>query len=148
MRLNFDKSFVMIIGLEGKPTDDPNDPGGFTIFGLAQRYNPEVNKDTTIEQAKAIYYKQYWEAAGCNEAPYPMDIMLFDGAVNPQKGGNKELLNQHPENWQEFLILRMIRYMNNSKDIYVKGHVFRCLRLFQMVKRDMEAIKKLQDGGY
>jgi lysozyme family protein len=134
LRESFDKGFSIVIGLEGKPTDDPRDPGGFTIFGLAQRYNPGVNRSTTLEQAKEIYLNKYWIPAGCDEAPYPMDICLFDSRVNPQSGGNKELLKQNPENWQEFLLLRMVRYMNLSKEIYKKGHLFRVLRLFQQIR--------------
>jgi len=156
MRSSFDTSFKMTIGLEGKPTDDPRDPGGFTVWGLAQRYNPEVNQFTTLEQAKVIYLEKYWIPAGCDEAAYPMDICLFDSQVNPQNdpklpgGGNKEILNQKPSNWQEYLLLRMIRYMNNSKDVYVKGHIFRVLKLFQQIKEDMEIQKdmKLRNGGY
>lgn len=156
MRDSFNKAFELTIGLEGKPTNDPNDPGGFTIWGLSQRYNPEVNQNTTLEQAKEIYFVKYWRPAGCDEAPYPMDICLFDSQVNPQNdpklpgGGNQEILKQKPKNWQEYLILRMIRYMRNSKDIYVKGHIFRCLKLFEQIREDIEnrEIQKLKDGGY
>ena len=154
MRLSFDKAFILTIGLEGKPTEDPRDPGGFTIFGLSQRYNPEVNRHTTLAQAKGIYLVKYWIPAGCDEAPYPMDICLFDSQVNPQNdpklpgGGNKEILLQDPENWQEYLLLRMVRYMNNSKPEYVKGHIFRVLNLFKAIERDVKGIEMLKGGGY
>jgi lysozyme family protein len=149
MRLSYAKGFILIIGLEGKDSDDPQDPGGYTRYGICQKYNPEVDvKNLTLEQAKNIYYRKYWEPAGCNDVPYPMDICLFDGAVNPQKGGNKEILNQNPENWQEFLLLRAVRYMEHSKDIYVKGHVFRVLRLFKSIYRDIQSIEKLKETGY
>ena len=156
MRANFDQAFEIAIGLEGRPTNDLNDPGGYTIWGLSQRYNSEVNQNTTLEQAKEIYLVKYWRPAGCDDAPFPMDIVLFDSQVNPQNdpklpgGGNREILNQKPRNWQEYLLLRMVRYMRNSKDIYVKGHIFRCLKLFEQIraevqKREEEALKK---GGY
>jgi hypothetical protein len=140
MRTSFDKAFEIVIGLEGKPSDDPNDPGGFTIWGLSKKFNPTINTNTTIEQAKDIYLYKYWVVSGCDQAPFPLDICLFDGAVNPQNNsslpdsGNKEIMNLNPENWQEFLIMRMQRYMRCSKDIYVKGHIFRVLRLHQQIK--------------
>jgi hypothetical protein len=140
MRTSFDKAFALTVGLEGAPSNDPRDPGGFTIWGLSSRYNPGVNPSTTLDQAKAIYLEKYWIPAGCDDAAYPMDICLFDSQVNPQNdpkwngGGNQEIINLNPENWQEYLILRMIRYMRNSKDIYVKGHIFRVLRLYQQIK--------------
>lgn len=141
MRESFNKAFELTIGLEGKPTNDPRDPGGLTIFGLSQRYNPEVNEHTTPEQAKEIYLNKYWIPAGCDKVPYPMDICLFDSQVNPQNdpklpgGGNQEILNQNPENWQDYQLLRMIRYMKNSKPEYVKGHIFRVLKLSEQLRR-------------
>jgi hypothetical protein len=140
MRESFDKAFALTIGLEGKPSSDPNDPGGFTIWGLAKKYHPEVDENTSIEYAKEVYLKGYWIPSGCDNVPYPMDICLFDSAVNPQNdpklpgGGNREILNQNPENWQEYQILRMQRYMRCSKPKYVKGHIFRVLKLSEQIK--------------
>ena len=138
MRESFENAFSIVVGLEGAMSNDPNDPGGFTIWGLASRFNPGISPDTTLDDAKAIYLNKYWIPSGCDTVPFPMDICLFDGAVNPQSGGNREILNMNPENWQEYLILRMRRYMAKSKEIYVKGHIFRCLRLFQKIK-DLQA---------
>jgi hypothetical protein len=144
MRASFDKAFELTIGLEGNPSEDPDDPGGFTIWGLAKRYHPEVDRDTSIEYAKAVYLKQYWIPQGCDEAPFPMDICLFDSAVNPQNdpkwpgAGNKEILNLKPENWQEYQLLRMIRYMHCSKRKYVSGHIQRVLRLTEEIRKVQE----------
>lgn len=140
MRESFDKAFELTIGLEGKPSDDPRDPGGYTIWGLAKRYHPEIGPDTTIEYAKRVYLEQYWIPAGCDKYPYPMDVCLFDSQVNPQNdskwpgAGNTEILAFKPENWQEYLLIRMLRYMRNSKPEYVKGHIFRVLKLFQQIR--------------
>lgn len=134
MRTSFDVAFGITIGLEGAPSNDPDDPGGFTIWGLAKKYHPWVTKDTTMEEAKAVYLKEYWIPSGCDNVEFPMDIILFDSAVNPQKGGNKELLSKNPENWQDFLLLRMVRYLQNSKRKYVFGHLSRVLLLYQQIK--------------
>jgi hypothetical protein len=135
MKANFDRAFELVIGLEGAYTDDPDDPGGPTKYGIAQNYNPEVDvKNLTLERAKEIYYRKYWLPAGCNEAMFPMDICLFDSNVNPQRGGNQELLNMKPKNWQEYMIFRMQRYMKYSKAKYVKGHIFRVLKLCKQIK--------------
>lgn len=133
MRSSFDKAFEIIIGLEGKETNDPDDPGGFTRYGIAQKYNPEINvSQLTLDKAKEIYLLKYWIPSGCDSADYPFDICLFDGAVNPQGQGNKEILPC--DNWQEFLIKRMVRYMKKSHIKYVKGHIFRVLRLYETLK--------------
>jgi hypothetical protein len=142
MRSSFDKAFELTIGLEGKPVTDE---GGYTIWGLASKWN-NVNKDTTVEQAKSIYLKSYWIPAGCDDAAFPMDICLFDSQVNPQNdkklpgGGNQEILLQNPSSWQDYNLLRMIRYKNNSKSVYVDGHIMRVIKL-------SEQIKKLELGG-
>ena len=134
MRENFEAAFKIIIGLEGHLTNDLNDPGGFTVYGLSSRFNAGITAELTLDDAKIIYLNRYWLPAGCDTAPFPFDICLFDGAVNPQRSGNREILDLHPENWQEFLILRMNRYMQYSKDIYVKGHLQRVVRLFNSIK--------------
>ena len=140
MRESFDKAFALTIGLEGKPSNDPHDPGGFTIWGLAKRYHPEVNESTPIEHAKTVYLNDYWIPSGCDDQPFPMDITLFDSAVNPQNdpklpgAGNQEILNLGPENWQEYMIFRMQRYMRRSDPLYVKGHIFRVLTLCDKIK--------------
>jgi lysozyme family protein len=140
MRDSYPAAFKLTIGLEGKPSNDPDDPGGFTIWGLAKRYHPEIDANTAIEQAEAIYLKEYWIPSGCDDQPFPMDVCLFDSAVNPQNdpklpgAGNQEILNMNPRNWQEYMIFRMQRYMRVSKDIYVKGHIFRVLRLCDQIK--------------
>lgn len=140
MRSSFEKAFEIVIGLEGKPTSDPDDPGGLTVFGLSKRYNPEVSLDMTIDMAKGIYLRKYWMNAGCDSLPFPLDICVFDAMVNPQNdpdlpgGSMQELMNQTPENWQDYLFFRMQRYMRCSKEKYVKGHVFRIVRLHEKIK--------------
>ncbi len=140
MRSSFDDAFKIVVGLEGKPTNDPQDPGGLTIFGLSQKFNPEVSLDMTIDRAKAIYLRKYWDPTGCDTAPYPMDICLFDAKVNPQDDPSlpgrsmQELMNLHPENWQDYLFFRMQRYARCSKEKYIKGHINRILKLHQAIK--------------
>ena len=144
MRDNYDIGFRLTIGLEGRPSNDPDDPGGFTIWGLAKKYHPWIDKNTTIEQAKEVYLNKYWIPSGCDDAPFPLDICLFDSAVNPQNdpkipgAGNKELLSLNPENWQDYQLLRMERYLRCSKEKYVKGHVFRVLKLTGELRKIME----------
>ena len=143
MKESWPKAADLTLGLEGREeyTDDPADPGGPTKYGIAGKFHPGLDiKNLTLEQAMDIYYNEYWVPAGCDDAPYPMDICLFDSQVNPQNdkrlpgGGNKEIMLQNPENWQDYQLLRMIRYMKNSKPEFVKGHIFRVLRLSEQLR--------------
>lgn len=151
MRENFDEAFRLTIGLEGKMSNDPSDPGGFTIWGLASRYHPEVTEHTTIAYAKEVYLRQYWIPAGCDEAPFPWDICLFDSAVNPQNdpklpyAGNRELMELGPENWQDYQSMRMERYKRRSQAVYVKGHIFRVLNLNEQI-RELVRARRLEQA--
>ena len=148
MDQNFDKCCDFVVKtLEGPPTNDPNDPGGFTIWGLSSKYNPEVTKDTTYEQAKQIYRAKYWRS-DCSLADWPLDLAFFDGHVNPQDdpnlngSGNAELVRIlgpwdgiDPYRYAyAFLILRAARYARRSAGTYVRGHVQRIGRLLYFIE--------------
>lgn len=49
---------------EGGLSDSPSDPGGLTNFGISITSHPELSPDAirilTVDQAKAIYRKSYW----------------------------------------------------------------------------------------
>lgn len=68
-------------GEEGE--HDPNDPGGFTKFGISSKAYPTMDiKNLTREQAVEIYRRDYWSACHCDELPAGFDIAVFDAAVN------------------------------------------------------------------
>lgn len=79
----FDRAFNLVIGAEGGYVDDPRDRGGKTKFGISQRAYPGLDiAALTIDDARAIYLKDYWHAANCDRLPEPVGIVLFDAAVN------------------------------------------------------------------
>ena len=43
---------------------------------------PEHVRDLTKDQAIRIYEAFYWKPAGCDKLPSPIDLLVFDGAVN------------------------------------------------------------------
>lgn len=78
-------------GAEGE--HDPNDPGGFTKFGISSKAYPNISVATlTLEDAKAIYRRDYWEACRCDELPPAFAIAVFDTAVNQGVGKAIRLL--------------------------------------------------------
>ena len=80
---NFDRAFAAIVGVEGSYTDDPNDPGGSTKYGLSSRANPDLDiKGLLLEDAKRIYQLRYWQPAHCDALPWPLALFVFDAAVN------------------------------------------------------------------
>lgn len=80
---DFDKAFDAVVGIEGAYVNDPNDPGGETKFGITKRTYPDLDiKSLTIGQAKDIYAKDFWAPVHGDDLPWPLNLFLFDSAVN------------------------------------------------------------------
>ncbi len=79
----FDSCINYVLGHEGGLTEDKNDPGGITNFGISLRFLREVDTDTlkragifdevtsktiidlTLDQAKSLYFSEFW-----NKGPF------------------------------------------------------------------------------
>jgi len=86
MTETFNKAFELLLQFEGGYVNDPDDPGGETKFGISKSEYPDLDiKNLTVEQAKEIYWRDYWLKAKCPdlEAYHPkLAIYHFDTAVN------------------------------------------------------------------
>lgn len=83
MESSFNQAIEFTLRWEGGYVDNPQDPGGETNFGISKKAYPHLNiKELTKEQAKEIYHRDYWTKVGCPEIAYPLDIVIFDTAVN------------------------------------------------------------------
>jgi lysozyme family protein len=81
--MTFDEAFKVLIGHEGGYVWDPRDPGGETKFGISKRAYPEEDiKNLTLERAKAIYRRDYWDVIHADELPKHVRFAVFDAAVN------------------------------------------------------------------
>jgi len=81
--MNFDQAFTRLIGHEGGYVNHPSDPGGETNFGVTKRsYPAEDIRGMTLERARAIYLRDFWQKAGCDYVPASARFDLFDMAVN------------------------------------------------------------------
>lgn len=79
----FERAFLRTVGHEGGYVNHPGDPGGETKYGISKRSHP--NEDIagmTLERAKLIYLRDYWQATRCGEMPEPIATEVFDAAVN------------------------------------------------------------------
>lgn len=81
---NFNDAFEEIIGLEGGYVNDPDDPGGETKWGISKRAYPNLNiASLTIEDAKEIYWKDYWNWLGLAVLnDQEMAVELFEQGIN------------------------------------------------------------------
>jgi lysozyme family protein len=72
-----------VLGHEGGYVNNPKDPGGETNWGISKRSYPNVSiKELTRNQAIAIYYRDFWLKAHCEEFSDGSAYQLLDSAVN------------------------------------------------------------------
>lgn len=81
--MDFDAAFERLIGHEGGYVNDPRDPGGETKYGISKRAYPgEDIAGMTLDRAKYLYRRDYWNAVRGNELPDALKFAMFDAAVN------------------------------------------------------------------
>lgn len=93
-RTLFDRAFSLVIGSEGIYSNDPNDAGNWTggkpnagtlkgtKYGISAAMYPALDiAALTLEDAKAIYYRDYWQTSGADRLTWPMAYVQFDTSV-------------------------------------------------------------------
>lgn len=81
--MSFERAVANVLKNEGGFSDNPSDPGGMTRYGISQRAYPSLDiRNLTVEQATAIYQKDYWTAIHGDELPAAVSFALMDWAVN------------------------------------------------------------------
>ena len=150
--MSYEKAFPIIIKAEGGYVNDPRDPGGETKYGISKRSFPHLDiKSLTLDEAKDIYYKHYWQPAGCDFMQWPMSLYCFDSAVNQgvmtaillaQKANGlvddgvigqkseKAFASMKQEQINIFMALRACRYAATKHfDVYGRGWMKRLFEL-------------------
>lgn len=91
---DLERALALVLGVEGAFSDRDRsaDPGGRTNHGVTQAtYNAWRRKkglpsadvhDITIGEVQTIYWEEYWQPAGCDRLPWPVNLLVFDFAVN------------------------------------------------------------------
>ncbi|MBE3138916.1 MAG: hypothetical protein IMZ63_03785, partial [Actinobacteria bacterium] len=137
-------------------SNDPQDLGGLTIWGISYRSHKEavlemeslineVKKEEAFKIAEKIYYENYWLKSECDKLPKPMDIIVFDTAVNMGISRAKEFYDKCFEynaddnlgyfSWQDYLFRRIDFYTKLEKfNIFGKGWINRVIALYHFVK--------------
>jgi len=58
----FDIAIKKVLASEGGYSNDPDDHGGATRWGISQKSFPDIDiKNLTLDAAKQIYHQCYWE---------------------------------------------------------------------------------------
>ena len=161
MEDNWSRSIDFTLKMEGGSTaeNDPNDPGGLTKYGISKRAYPNLDiENLTLEEAKAIYRRDYWEACWCDKMPADFAVAVFDCAVNQGVGRSirilqsalnvdadgilgpttmKALAAAGPRTIKRLLAMRMAEYMrliraNTALQVFAVNWCFRVLALHEL----------------
>jgi len=158
MRSNFLSAISNLREWEGFASDDPDDPGGATVFGIARAYHPDIPWPPTWEQAQKIYLVEYWIRGGCDALPFPMDMLHFDSCVNPGIGAAIRFLHdtgEHTDPYRravEYIDLRLRYYLNAVhkspvKLKYLRGWTSRSLDFLERQILTHWALDETKGGG-
>lgn len=102
MKSNYNDCLIRLLKDEGGYTNNPNDSGGPTNFGITladyKKYiNPKGTasdvRNMTVDQAKAIYKPKYWDALDCDSLSSGVDYTVFDYGVNSGLGRPRKALD-------------------------------------------------------
>jgi lysozyme family protein len=79
----FENAFQETLKWEGGYVCDPSDPGGETNMGITKRDHPDLDiKNLTVEQAKEIYQRDFWNPLYDKIISQAVANKLFDMGVN------------------------------------------------------------------
>jgi lysozyme family protein len=95
-RFDYSLGFILQPHIEGGYSDgtgkNRNDRGGPTNYGVTQKTYDQFRRESglslrdvkliTMDEVKAVYRTMYWAVAKCGILPPPLDLYVFDGAVN------------------------------------------------------------------
>ena len=107
MKLTFEQAFDRLIGHEGKFTDDKNDRGNWTTgiigkgilkgtkYGISAMTYPDFDiKNLTLDQAKEIYKRDWWDKLNADNLDPAIVFQVWDFAINAGMGTAKRKLQK------------------------------------------------------
>jgi lysozyme family protein len=81
--MKFEQAVEEVVDVEGTVSNDPNDPGKLTKWGISEVWYPEVrNPLFSRSRAIEIYRADFWLRFHCDQMPDGVDLIVFDAAVN------------------------------------------------------------------
>lgn len=146
----FEFAFDIIVspGVEGGYSNNPTDPGNWTggeagkgilkgtKYGISAAQYPDLDiVNLTLDQAKAIYQRDYWEKCGCEAMPWERALCVFDASIN-QGQPTARLLNLQAHDAIDFMAERAMRYAHSKLlEEDGKGWFRRLFTIFKAAQR-------------
>jgi lysozyme family protein len=80
---SFISCFEKLIQNEGGYVNHPNDKGGETKYGISKQSYPELDiENISVDDAKLIYFNDFWNKNACSSLPLSLACKVFDLSVN------------------------------------------------------------------
>jgi len=141
--INFDKAVEWILKWEGgdKITNDPNDRGKLTKYGISQKSYPKYDiKKLTLPEAKTIYKRDYWDKIDGDKIDPKRAMALFNAAVN-QGVGRASIYAATTQSWQDVIVAcedkyRRIVVANPTQKKFLKGWLNRLDDLKTFIEKE------------
>lgn len=151
----FEEFMKQLHKFEGGFSDRASDKGGKTKFGITQRtwnafgkkVNPKVTdvKDITLEEAKKVYYENYYKGAAENIEDPALAYVYFDTNVIMGPNDARRFLKESGGDVSKFLELRKQKHLNViAKDVTQaehKGWFTRLDAMRNMFQKSLEEAK-------
>jgi lysozyme family protein len=140
--VSFETAYGSLELEEGGYSNDPQDPGGETMYGITKRvavacgYTGEM-RDLPLDVAKGIAKSEYWDKFQCDQLPSAVAFQVFDTAYN---GG-------HPVQWLQAAVGAAVDGIIGAATIgAVRGtDVWKVLALFNASRLEYLASLKQQE---
>ena len=147
---DFNKAVKFTLLREGFISNDPQETGKLTIFGISSKWWPEEVKQLKIlidkgkiaeakERAINFFYREYWIKADCHTMDLPFAMVVFDTAVNSGVSKAKEILKECKDDWKLYLLLRIVfnTYCKSEKT-HLRGWTHRIAKLYEFLIEKVE----------
>ena len=80
---DFHRCIEFVLAEEDGLSNHPADPGGLTQYGISKRSYPTLDiAALTLDEAKAIYRRDYWQLLHGDQLPSGLDLLMLDCAIN------------------------------------------------------------------
>lgn len=130
-------AFGFTLPHEGGYVNDPKDPGGETKFGISKRSYPSLDiKNLTLEKAKEIYIRDYWNELSCNTFTTSLAIAAFDTAVLCGVSRTRRWLKESFYEVDAFLSIREEFHNASRQERFKKGWLNRVADLRRYIKKN------------
>jgi lysozyme family protein len=117
MKNNFNDCVTRVLKDEGGYSNDPDDSGGKTNFGITQRETSLDVRTMTVDDAKSIYRTKYWDACNCDSLSSGVDYTVFDYGVNSGPGRPKKALQR----FKSKVGVDLIGAINNERTAFLQA---------------------------